>query len=137
MSLCYIIFDIICLIKADQIDMFTFYFTEKELHSLMDELFEAYNSGEPEMEVNEWKKERDKKRHKQQQEKEKKNKKTEALPVEKPAELPTATASTSSDAVKEAIIVTVVCILEPAFMNQIRFANAETISIVTLFIATE
>ena len=96
----------------------------------MDELFEAYNSGEPEMEVNEWKKERDKKRHKQQQEKEKKNKKTEALPAEKPPELPTATASTSSDAVKETIIVTVVCKLEPAFTNQICCANVETVSIV-------
>ena len=88
--------------------MFTFCFKEKELHSLMDELFEAYHSGEPEMEVNEWKKERDKKGHKQQQEKEKKNKKTEALPVEKSAALPTETASTSSDAVQETNVVTVV-----------------------------
>ena len=77
--------------------MFAFYFKEKELHSLMDELFEAYNSGEPEMEVNEWKKERDKKGHKQQQEKEKKNKKTEPLPVEKSAALTTETASNNSD----------------------------------------
>ena len=74
----------------------------------MDELFEAYHSGEPEMEVNEWKKERDKKGHEQQQEKEKKNKKTEALPLEKSAALPTETASTSSDAVQETNVVTVV-----------------------------
>ena len=74
----------------------------------MDELFEAYNSGEPEMEVNEWKKERDKKSHKQQHEKEKKNKKTEALPPEKSATLPAETVSISLDAVEENNVVTVV-----------------------------
>ena len=73
---------------------------------MMDELFEAYNSGEPEMEADEWRDKRDKKR---KQEKEKKTtKKSETSPVEKPSTPPTEVPSTSSEPIKEPLLVTTV-----------------------------